>query len=253
MLNVTLTSEQFELLSDPLKAEYKLDVTGKYNLDLQPDVFITDKDPKGLMSALEAEREESKRVRAIADAFELKAKETEVAGLKTVEEVKVHMAGELLKLQDQRRQDLEQQAAELQKQREATAKQQADAKALEVATTLFGTKAALMLPHVRAQVVGKLDSAGQPIVEIVDPSTGNASIDQNFDNFSKGLSTNPLYSDMVVVSNASGGSANGGNPSKGTNSDGTPLKFNDYKPTELVALRKSDPDLFQQLLKQKQA
>lgn len=250
MLKTKLTVEEYTALSDELKAEYKLTNDG-YAIDLGPDVFITDKDPANLVSALEKTREELKTVKGIADKFEGESKQKELDALKTAEEIKAHFQAELDKRDALAKE--EKQAAEqaLSEQRQANAQRLASEEALKLSSQLFGDKAALMLPHVERQMKGVVNSEGVPVVELVDAS-GQPLVDQNLDNFSKSLSTNEMFSSMVVVSNASGGSANdGGNKSSGsTNSDGTTKKISDYKSDELVALKKSDPEAFKNLLSQ---
>jgi len=71
-LKLKLTTAEFTALSDTLKTEYKLQTDGTYTLDLGDKVFTTDKDPAALMAALEHERAETAKVKAIADALEKK-------------------------------------------------------------------------------------------------------------------------------------------------------------------------------------
>jgi len=247
-LKTTIDSTTFASLNDVLKAEYKLQADGTYSLDLG-GMFVTDKDPAGLFSALEKEREELKRVKTVADALEAEKKAAELKGITGIEELKAHFEQELAamnaKAEAEKQQMVEQQKA----QKEASAKSQLQTKALEIAASLFGKNAPLMLPHVQSML--KANTDGDAIsIEIVDPLTGKPSIDQNFDNFKKSLSTNELFKPMIVVSNASGGSANDGKSSgvpSATTADGKPKTYSDYTPSELLALKRTNPEVFTSL------
>ena len=247
-----ITGEEFAALADVLKAEYKIQADMSYQLDLGEGIFVTDKDPTGLMSALDQEREETRKAKAAADRLEQERIGAERAKITDVEELKAHFQKQL-EGRDKRA-DAERKAAEKQRltQQEATASQLRKQKALEIAAELFGTNAPLMLPHIEAAL--KPVAGEVPKVEILDSATGMPSIDQNFDNWKKTLSTNPLYAPMIVVSKASGGSANDGKSSGlpgGTRDDGKPKTYADYKPGELLALKREQPELFTQLLSTK--
>lgn len=240
-----ITATEFEALADAFKAEYKIQADMSYQLDLGEGVYITDKDPSGLMSALEREREETKKAKAAADRLESEKKAAEVAKITDVDALKAHFQKELEE-RDKRAAD-ERKAAEklAREQQMQVAEQSKRSKALEVASTLFGTNAPLMLPHIEMAL-----KATEKGVEIVDPATGLPAIDQNFDNWKKTLSTNPLYAPMIVVSRASGGSANDGKSSGipgGTREDGKPKTYADYKPGELLAIKQKEPALYEQL------
>lgn len=247
-LKHTISATEHAALSDSLKGEYKMQADFTYKLDLGEGVFVTDKDPAGLMSALEKEREENRKVKAIADRLEMEKKETERAGLTNVEEIKAHFQKELEE-RDKRaaaeKKEIEKQRLE---QQQNTADQVKKTKALELATSLFGANAPIMLPHIEMSM--KAVAGDTPRVEIIDPSTGLPSIDQNFDNFKQKLLTNPMYAPMIVVSKASGGSASDGKSSglpDGTNADGKPKTYKDYMPGELLAIKRSNPELFTKL------
>jgi len=247
-----ITSSEFETLSDELKKEYKIQADMSYQLDLGQGVYVTDRDPTGLMSALEAEREETRKAKAAADRLEAEKKAAEMAKITDVEELKKHFDNELKEIQ--KKAEAERREAEKQRvaQQQQAAEQVRKQRALEVASELFGSHAPIMLPHVEAQL--KAVPGESPKVEIIDPASGQPSIDQSLENWKKSLSTNPLYSPMVVVSRASGGSANGGQstglPASTTN-DGKPKTYADYKPAELLAIKREQPDVFQQLKSQK--
>ena len=247
MLNVTLDATKFAALSDELKGQYNLQSDGSYKLDLG-GVFTTDKDPAGLFSALEKEREENKKLKTIADGFESDAAKAaadklaaDQGNLKTVEDVRAHFEAELKKRDDAT-------VAEKNRLQALTAAQALDAKAMEVAQAVFKDNAAIMLPHVKAQLT--VLPGDTPVVQVLDATTGTASMDQNFENFHKALSTDERFAPMVVVSKASGGSANGDkfNGLATTKDDGTQKTYGDFNSGELVRLRSEQPEKFQQLL-----
>jgi len=243
-----ISATEFEALADAFKAEYKIQADMSYQLDLGEGVYITDKDPSGLMSALEREREETKKAKAAADRLEAEKKAAELAKITDVDAIKEHFKKELEE-RDKRSADERKAAEKVQReQQQKTAEQIKRTKALEIASELFGTNAPLMLPHIEMAL--KAVPGDSPKVEIVDPSTGMPALDQNFENWKKTLSTNPIYSPMIVVSKASGGSANDGKSSglpNGTKDDGKPKTYADYSPAELLALKREKPELFQQL------
>lgn len=247
-LKLTLNTEQYNALSDDLKTEYTMQPDLSYKLSLEAGVFTTDRDPANLMSALEAEREETRKAKAAANRLEKAAKDAERAKLTDVEAIRASyekdLADERKKLEDERAEEKDR----VKKAQAHSAEQMKKSKALELASSLFGTNAAILLPHVEAMI--KAVPGDSPTLQIIDPITGIATLDQDFGNFKKSLSTNPTFAPMVVVTKASGGSANDGR-SKGlpasTTTEGKPKTYRDYTPGELLEIKNSDPDLFKEL------
>lgn len=252
-VKLTLTSTEFNELSDDRKADYLIQPDMSYKLDLGPGIFTDTEDPAKLKSALESEREETRKAKAAADKLEKEKLEAERSKLTSADEIKAHyekqLADERKKIADERKAD-ERKRVESQTQ---AAEQMRKTKALEIASSMFGTNAVILLPHVEAML--KAVPGEQPGVEIIDPANGLAAIDQNFDNFKKSLSTNPLFAPMVVVSHASGGGANDGGTStglpSGTTSEGKPKTYGDYKPGELKSIKENDPARWKELLSTK--
>lgn len=246
-----ISATEFGALPEVLKSEYKIQADMSYKLDLGDGVFITDKDPAGLLSALESEREETRKAKAAADRLEADKKQSERDKLTSVDEIKAHFQKEL----DERDKRAAAEKKEIERKQLEQAKTVAEGmrkqKALEIASELFGTSAPIMLPHIEMGL--KAVAGDVPKIEIIDPASGLPVLDQNFENWKKVLSTNPLYAPMIVVSKASGGSANGGKSSgiPGTRDDGKPKTYGDYKPGELLAIKQSDPKLFEHLLSTK--
>lgn len=249
MIKVSLTAAEFAELPDALKEHYKLGADGGYTVDLGPDVYTTDRDPAGLLSALEAEREETRKAKAAADRLEAEAKKAKLEGATSVEEVTAHFTAELEAMKKAQKDREKAAAAELAQQRQASADTAAREAALKLATDIFGDKAALMLPHVQARFQGTVAEDGSVGMKLIDPTTGQPSLDQSLENLKQSLSTNPMYKDMVVVSKASGGSANGGNgsPATLTKDDGTAKKWGDFSSGELMRLKQQQPEVFENL------
>ena len=248
MLKVTINSTEFEALSDEMKAEYKIQPDLSYALDLGPNVFTTDKDPAGLMSALENERKEHAATKKVADKLEADKLEADRSKITDAEELRASFKQEVDKIRKDHADERKREAAERKEALTKVAEGQRRTKALELASKLFGTNATIMLPHVEARL-GIIDG-DVPIVGILDPTTGQQSLDQNFENLEKNLSTNPSFAPMVVVSKASGGSANDGKSSglpNGKTDEGKPKTYSDYTPTELMAIKQSEPEQFQKL------
>ena len=247
MLKVSVSAAEYGDLDDVLKNEYSLQTDGTYKVDLGPDVFITDRDPVGLMSALTKERDENKKVREVADRLEAEKKEAELNAAKNVEQVRELFRKELEERDAKIIAEREAREAELLQQRQTNATRLANEEALKIASDLYGTNASIMLPHVQARIKGNVTENGESVIEIVDPLTQKPTLDQNFENLRQNLSTDPMFKSMVVVSNASGGSANGDggrNTLATTKDDGTPKSYKDYNSGELVRLKRDQPDVF---------
>ena len=249
-LKTKITATEHSTLSDELKAEYKLQPDMSYSLDLGEGVFVTDKDPAGLMSALENERKQHAATKKAADKLEAEKLEADRKGMTDVEEVKASFQKQFddykKEVAAEKKRDADERKATLQKAVES----QVRSKALEVASKLFGTNAALMLPHVEQRLGVINGDSDNPAIGIIDPATGQQSLDQNFENFEKSLSTHPSFAPMVVVSKASGGSANDGKSTglpSGTTDDGKPKTYKDYEPTELMKIKQSDPARFEEI------
>jgi len=203
------------------------------------------------MTALEKEREENKRVKAVADKLEAEKLAAERSKITDVEELKKHFQAQLderdRRDKEERKKAEQDRLAALQDRAEGFKKQ----KALEISSELFGTNAPIMLPHIEAMF--KAVAGDSPTIEIVDPMTGRPQLDQSIEGFKKSLSTNQMFAPMIVKSKASGGSANDGKSSgiPGVRDDGKPKTYADYKPSELMALKRENPEQFKSLLSQR--
>lgn len=249
-----LTAFEYTALSEELKSHYKLQGNGSYSLDLGEGFYVYDKDPIPLLNALEKEREETKKAKAAADKLEAEKRAAEAAKLTDGEEIRKHYQKELDDFKKGIAEEKRQAAAELKAQRERAASSSANTQALQLSTELFGDNAMLMLPHMQNRLKGIVNAEGNVLVQIIDPMTGTPALDQNFENFKKAVSTDPLFKSMVVASRGSGGSANDQNKSGSlatTKSDGSPKKFSDYNSGELVQLKRFQPEVFKKLLEEK--
>lgn len=254
-LKTKLTAFEYAALNDVLKAEYKIQSDGNYTIDLG-GAFVTDKDPSALMNALELERNEHKATKSKFDSVvaerDAAKKQAELAALQ-----KTGDAEQLKQFFEKQMAEVKatfeaQQAAEKQKielQQKAMAEQFRKNKATELATELFGSKAPLFVPALLEKMTVKTGEFGQePVLEFVGDN-GVPLLGATKESFKQTLLTNPLYKDMIVVSHASGGSANEGKDIPGTrNSDGSPRKFKDYSSGELMRLKKNSPEEFRKLL-----
>ncbi len=253
MLKTQLTSTEFAALNDILKTEYKLAADGHYHIDLGA-MFVTDKDPNGLFSALESERTEHKTTKAKFDAIikerddaKNAAKLAEAQKTGDIEAIKKVMEDALEQTKRQFQKQVDEQKQQVLKQQENVAKQLHRTKALEIATEVFGPNAAIMLPHVMA---GLAPVAGDnPTLQVVK-SDGTVDLTMGVDDYKKSLLTNDLFKPMIVASKASGGSANDGTGNVPANrkADGSPKIFKDYAPGELMTMKKNNPDEFKRIM-----
>lgn len=239
-LAYTITADQHAALSDVEKAHYTVQSDGKFKLSITDEgssVFITDKDPTALMTALEHERGETAKAKAAANKLEAEKLAAERAGITDVEELTKSFQAQL-DARDKAAKDAQKAAEKAKTESQATAAETLRKQtALKVSAELFGTNAAIMLPHVESIITGVPGETAT--VQYNDPATGQPAIDQNFDKWKESVSTHAPFAPMIVVSNASGGSANGqaGAQPSGQKADGTAKGFDDYKADELVAMR----------------
>lgn len=251
MLKHNITAFDFAALPDVLKAEYKVHADGSYRLDLGA-LFVTDKDPAGLLSALESEREEHRKTKAAADRLDQAAKDAK----RQAELAELQKGGDLEKLKEFMTQQQEEMKKEFQRQVEAekqkqvkqqqqVAEQLRQNKAMEIANELFGIRAPLFVPHVLNGI--KAIPGDEPRIEILN-SAGTPDLTATLESYKKSFLTNPLFEDMIVATKASGGSANDG--TKGVpfkKADGTAKGFDDHSPGELVQLLNNNPSEYERL------
>lgn len=250
-----LNAFEYASIPEVLKAEYKLKADGTYGLDLT-GAFITDKDPTGLINALNAEREEHKATKSKFDsivaqkeAAEQAAKLAELQKNGNSEELRKHFEAQNKLMKDQFEAQMKEHNDKLKAQQVAQAESYRKAQATALAAELFGQKGPLLVPALLQQIKATPSEFGvDPVLEFFDES-GKPLLGATKESFKQGLLTNPLLKDMIVASSASGGSANEGKNKvpASTKSDGTARTYNDYKPGELMALKQSDPALFNSL------
>lgn len=256
-LKVSINAFEFAALNQLLQTEYKLQTDGSYKLDLG-NVFVTDKDPQGLLSALESERNEHKSTKSkfdsiIAERDQAKKAAELAAAQKSgdTEALKKLFEDQVKEAREEAAKAVAEQKAMLQRQQQISAEGFRKAKAMEIASELFGKKAEILLPSIMQKInVKPGDFGSDPVIEFIGDN-GSPILGGTKENFKNSYLTNPLYADMIVVSNASGGSANGGKQeSSGANSNGT-REFKDYKPGELVRLKQTNPAEFQRVMNSK--
>lgn len=222
----------FDALADVLKTEYK-EKDGAYYLD-------TD-DATALEASLEAQRRETAALKESlaalqATADEAKRKEDEAQAEKN-RKTKDYDA-----LENDYKTKLETAKAEAKaREDKLNAKLNetlVDARAMEVATAVFGDNAEIMLPHVKARLRGETD--GEKAITRVLDKDGNASASTLAD-LQKEFVDNPKYASIVVHSRASGGDARGTPPLTGKASEKAPADMNDV---ERRALLETNPTAF---------
>lgn len=111
--------------------------------------------------------------------------------------------------------------------------------ATTIAAELFGEHAELMLPHVNGRLRVEI-SDGQPRVRVLD-AAGNLSA-MSVDDLKAEIRGNAKFAPFVVGSKASG-SGQPGKPAVGAQTK----KFSEYTGTELAAIRRTDPALYDRL------
>jgi hypothetical protein len=246
-----VNAAEFAFLSDAIKAEYTLKADGTYHINLG-GMFVTDKDPAGLFSALESERAEHKTTKSKFDAIAKERDDAKQAVL-LAEAQKSGDLDALKKLFDEKseairleyKKQVDEEKGRTKKQQENNAAILRRTEALKIANELFGDKAELFLPHVleRIQVV----AGDNPTVQIVK-ADGTPDLSMDLEGYKKSFLTNPMFQPMIVKSKASGGSANDGtNVPANRKADGSVRTYEDYKPGELMTLKRSNPELFNQL------
>lgn len=254
-LKPTLNATEHAALPEALKAEYKIKSDGTFGIDLV-GAFITDKDPQGLLSALESERNDHKITKSKFDIIVAERDDAKKAA-QLAELQKAGNTEELKKFfetqQQQLRADFEAkekaQQEQLQKQRQFAAESFRKTEIEKLATELFKENAPLLVPALLQKVNVKPSDFGlEPVLEFVGDN-GQAIPGATISSFKEGLLTNPLFKGMITASKASGGSANEGksNVPASTNSNGSVRTYKDYKPGELMAIKRSNPSLFNQL------
>ena len=257
-LKTKINAFDFQSLSEELQAEYKLQTDGTYALDLG-GMFVTDLDPSGLKSALEKEREQNKGYKEKFDAIERERdeakREAELAELgkgDSVEKLTALFKEQEEKLKQHYEAQVQEQRERVEKQQSAAAEQHRKTKAMEIATELFGKKAPLAVPHILENL--KAVPGEEPKIEILN-SAGEHDITASFESYKESFLTNPLFEDMLITTQASGGSAS--DRQKAVPANGRPggqtKGFNDLSTGELADLRAKNPGEYDRLKTERDA
>jgi len=245
-----VNATELALLPEVLKSEYVFQADGNYALDLG-GVFVTDKDPVGLMSALEGERSEHKatkthltRLESERDQARKEKELAEAAKTGDVEQLKAFFKAQNEELSKQFQEQIKAEKAVVEKQRVTNAEQFRVNEANKIAAELFGKRAQLLVPHVLQNL--KAIPGETPSLEFLN-SAGQPDLTLNMESYKKSFLTHPLFADMVVATSASGGSANDGTHVPSSKADGTKKGFNDYSSGELVTLFTGNPAEYERL------
>jgi len=223
-----ITKDEYDALSDVLKAEYKGDGAG-YVLDTEPD-----EDTGALRSALDRLKEE-KRVLQEAEAERARTEADRIrAGILAggnVDEIRNALELE----REQLRADKD---GIISKKDQVIGRLLVDDRANNMAVKLAGKHAKLLLPHIKVRL--KVDFTGDEPRAVVVTEAGQPST-LSIEDLEKELLLNPDFASILIGVDSSGGDTtrnSGGDASK---------KPNEYTEAERTALYHSDPAKFHRL------
>jgi hypothetical protein len=222
-----LTAEEYEKLSDAMKAEYKKIGDG-YSLDLSDDEDIT-----GLKNALSSEKEERRKAKekltaleAEKDALQAKIDGTDDKALQKSYEKKIE------KINNEHKELLNKKDSFIQRTLVDSVAQSIAAK--------ISTSPALILPHIKARLSADLAS-DEPRTVVVDKEGKPSAF--SIDDLEKEFIDNADFKSIIKASGASGGGA--GRQSYGSGSAGDGKKtFAEMTGAERIAFQKADPEGF---------
>lgn len=247
-LKAKISATDFEALDANVKGIYVKD-GDDYRLDIEG--FVIEKDPAALLNA----KEHEKRLRQEAESS-LKKLQEEIKGQqdalrKAQEEAemeKMRKSGDITSIQK----SFESKIAEMQKQqteqltryREAVAKAELDRVANQIAAKIGvdANAATLLLPHVKARLKPDM-SEELPKIRVVD-QTGELSV-SSLDDLQKEFVANPAFGAIIVGSKATGASGHGNVGGAKVSTQGK--KFTDFSATELVQIRRENPQEYERL------
>lgn len=226
-----ITKEEYDALSDVLKAEYKGDGAG-YILDTEPD-----EDTGALRSALDRVKEEARQLREANLERERTEQERIRQGILAggnVDEIRAA-------LEQEREQLRQEKDADISKKDQIIGRLLVDDRANVLAVKLAGKHAKLILPHIRSRL--KVDFTADEPRAIVVTEAGQPST-LSIDDLEKEFLKNPDFASILVGVDSSGGDTSrtrGGDASK---------KPNEYTEAERRELYQNNPALFHQLFPQ---
>lgn len=194
-LKIKLNKEEFDKLSDGIKAEYIADGEG-YKLDV---LGLEDTGPlKRAHERVKAELADSKK--ALGEA---EAQISTLSDPKKAQDINTLTKSYDKKLQDQK----EEYESKLNKSNGFIKNTLVDSKAESLASELAGKNAKILLPHIKARLAADLDN-DEPVTRVLD-AKGQVSA-HTLDDLKKEFVANKDFSSIIVGSKASGGA---GNPS----------------------------------------
>lgn len=259
MPKATITKTEFDALHEVLQKEYQAEGDG-YKLKIDGG-FLTDQDPSALLRAKQHEadrrKESEKKLKEFQDAEQkkiddAKAEAAEEARKKALEEgdvgtITTQLEERISNMQAKFEKDLADRDAELEGERQKAREMQITSTAAGIAQKIClaeGDYAGLLAPRIAAQLT--LNESGQLAVLGAD---GQIDPQMNLQTLEKSYVDNPAYAAMIAGTKARGAS---GTPTTG----GTPVetagkKWSDLTSEEKVALKRSNPDAYSELLKTK--
>ena len=258
-LQPTVNSDEYKDLPVALQEHYELGTDGSYALKVNGGYF-TDKDPKGLMSALENERSEHAATKAKFDEIvserDTAKKEADLAKAAksgNEEKLKELFQAQMDAMEAKYKEREQAQQEQIEKQRLVAAQEHLESTAKDLATEVFGKKAPLVLPHILQRM--KPVAGETPGIEFLN-ANGEPDLTGSLESLKESFLTNDMFSDMIVVSQASGGSANDrktGVSGGSIPSQNSKKSFNDYSSGELATLLAENPDEYTRLRKERDA
>lgn len=222
-----LTQEEFDALSDAIKALYKKN-GDHYLLELEDD------------PADELRRAKEREAQARKDA----EKELEAARKKLadIEGDDARKRGDIATLEKSWNEKLKKQeddaAAIIAKYRARTEKSLISDVAAQLAAKLAPNAVKILLPHIRARLTVDHD-ADEPVTRVLDENGKLSAL--TVADLEKEFRTNADFAAIIVGSNASGSGATG---NKG---GGAPKKLSEMNDKERIELYRSNPDEFRRL------
>jgi hypothetical protein len=247
-LKYKIDEETYNKLSKDFKSEYKK-VGDEYVLDVEGG-----EDTGALKRA--KDHEKASRVKAEAEANKLKEQVEEIqAELEAMRE-KSKEGGKKGDQKDVEALEKSWQAKLAKKEKELgdkvtslstlLQKQLVDSVAMTMASTLAGTNAELLLPHIQRRLAAEI-SDGAAITKVLGADGTPSAL--TVEELQKEFLSNEKFSSIVIGSKASGGSAGGRKGSGG----GAPKKLSEMSATEEAKFANENPTEYRQMIEKESA
>lgn len=200
-LKFRITKEEFDALTEEQKALYGESGEG-YQIAIEglPDTSALDGLKLKVEELLsEKKTEQKKREEAEAEAEKERLEKLKKSG--DIESLEKSWQEKLEKAEQDSR-------AKIDALNTSIHKMLVDNVALDLATSLCGEAAPVILPHLKTRLIVETDSDGNPVTRVVD-SAGKLSA-ASLDDLKKEFTENKLFSALIIDSRASGTGGDGG-------------------------------------------